>query len=90
MIVLPIFWDQHDNAQRLDETGYGVRLPTYSLTEEELAAALDRVLTDEALRSRCAAAAERLRRRPGTVVAADLIERLAVTGEPVLTATTAS
>jgi len=35
-----------------------------------------RVLTDEALRARAAAAGERLRRRPGTARAADLIERL--------------
>ena len=30
MIVLPLFWDQYDNAQRVDETGFGVRLPTYT------------------------------------------------------------
>ena len=30
MLVAPIFWDQHDNAQRVHETGYGIRLPTYS------------------------------------------------------------
>jgi UDP:flavonoid glycosyltransferase YjiC (YdhE family) len=89
MIVLPIFWDQHDNAQRLDETGYGLRLPTYSLDEEQLSAALTRVLTDDAMRARCAAAGERLRRRPGTVLAADLIERVAASGEPVVSATVA-
>ncbi|HYA09324.1 MAG TPA: nucleotide disphospho-sugar-binding domain-containing protein, partial [Gaiellaceae bacterium] len=86
MLVLPVFWDQHDNAQRVHETGYGVRLPTYAFGEEELAAAVDRLLGDEALRRRAAAAGERLRRRPGTVTAADLIERVAVGGEPVLRA----
>jgi MGT family glycosyltransferase len=76
MLVLPIFWDQHDNAQRVDETGYGVRLRTYDRAAGELAAALGRVLSDEQLRARCAAAGERLRRRPGTELAADLIEAL--------------
>ena len=77
MLVLPVFWDQHDNAQRVDECGYGFRLPTYDFADGELAAALDRMLADEALRARCAAAGERLRREPGTVLAADLIERVA-------------
>jgi len=77
MLVLPIFWDQHDNAQRVPAAGYGVRLPTYGFADGELAAAVDRVLADEPLRARCAAAGERLRGRPGTVAAADLIERVA-------------
>jgi MGT family glycosyltransferase len=76
MVVLPIFWDQHDNAQRVDETGYGVRLQTYDRAGNELAAALDRVVSDEQLRARCAAAGERLRRHPGTELAADLVETL--------------
>ncbi|HTU31160.1 MAG TPA: nucleotide disphospho-sugar-binding domain-containing protein [Solirubrobacteraceae bacterium] len=83
MIVLPIFWDQHDNAQRVHECGHGIRLPTYSLTAEALTTALDRVLGDSALRARAAAAGERLRAHPGTVRAAELIERVAVSGEPV-------
>ena len=86
MLVLPIFWDQHDNAQRVQETGYGLRLPTYSFEDEQLVGAVDTLLTDSALRARAGAAGERLRRRPGTVLAADLIERLAVTGQPVLRA----
>jgi len=84
MLVLPIFWDQHDNAQRVEETGYGIRLPTYDFDEGRLAAAVNRLLDDDALRARAAAAGERLRRRPGTVVAADLIERVAASEEPVL------
>jgi len=77
MLVLPIFWDQHDNARRVEETGYGLRLPTYAFEDGELAAAVDRLVGDDDLRRRAAAAGERLRRRPGTVTAADLIERVA-------------
>ena len=77
MVVLPVFWDQHDNAQRVHERGYGVRLPTYDFADGELGTALDRVLADEPLRARCAAAGERLRQRPGTELAADLIEGVA-------------
>ena len=32
MIVLPLFWDQYDNAQRMHELGLGVRLETYAFT----------------------------------------------------------
>jgi UDP:flavonoid glycosyltransferase YjiC (YdhE family) len=84
MLVLPIFWDQHDNAQRVHETGYGIRLPTYTFEDAQLTAAVDTLLTDVPLRARAGAAGQRLRRRPGNVLAAELIERVARTGEPVL------
>jgi MGT family glycosyltransferase len=82
MLVLPIFWDQHDNAQRVHETGYGLRLPTYTLDRAQLVGAIDRLLTDGPLRQRVRAAGARLRERPGTETAADLIERVARSGEP--------
>ena len=74
MIVLPIFWDQHDNAQRVHETGFGLRLPTYSFEERELTAAIDRLLADAALRERMRETAARLQANPGTKTAADLLE----------------
>jgi MGT family glycosyltransferase len=77
MLVLPIFWDQHDNAQRVHETGYGIRVPTYDFEDGELARALDCVLSDAPLRARCVAAGDRLRDRSGTTIAADLIEEVA-------------
>jgi len=80
MLMLPIFWDQHDNAQRVDERGVGVRLPTYSFEEEQLHSTLERLLDDETLRGRCAAAGERLHSRPGPPTAAALIAQVA-TGE---------
>jgi MGT family glycosyltransferase len=75
-VVLPLFWDQYDNAQRMDETGFGVRLDTYGHEPDELTGALARVLHDTRLHARLATVSERLHRRPGTDHAADLIERL--------------
>jgi MGT family glycosyltransferase len=77
MIVLPIFWDQHDNAQRVQETLHGVHIPTYSFEEDALVAAIDGLLSDESLSRRMRAAAARLQARPGTRRAADLIEQVA-------------
>jgi MGT family glycosyltransferase len=76
MVVLPLFWDQYDNAQRIHEKGFGVRLDTYGHEPEELTGAIDRLLADDVLRQRLSATSTRLQRRPGTAVAADLIEEL--------------
>ena len=77
MVVLPLFWDQYDNAQRIHETGFGVRLPTYAHEPEELRAAIDRLLADGALASHLDAVSRRLRDQRGTELAADLIESVA-------------
>jgi MGT family glycosyltransferase len=76
-VILPLFWDQYDNAQRLHETGFGIRLDTYTHAPEELTGAIDRLLGDDALRERLARMSRRLAAAPGTVTAADLIERAA-------------
>jgi MGT family glycosyltransferase len=83
MVVLPLFWDQYDNAQRVFDTGFGARLETYAFEDAELTGAIDRLLADQALRRRLAGVSQRLQASPGTVWAADLIERVAETREPV-------
>ncbi len=83
MIVLPLFWDQVDNAQRVDETGFGVRLSTYGFEDDELSGAIDRLLADAALNARLERMATRIQATSGTERAARLIERVARTGEPV-------
>ena len=82
-IVLPLFWDQHDNAQRMDETGCGVRLATYAFEPEKMSGAIDRLLGDGVLQRRLEEIARRLQASPGNERAAGLIERLARTREPV-------
>jgi UDP:flavonoid glycosyltransferase YjiC (YdhE family) len=74
-IVLPLFWDQHDNAQRMHELGLGIRLDTYRFTDAEMHGAVGRLLGDAALRARLAGAAATIQRRDGVRRAADLIEQ---------------
>jgi MGT family glycosyltransferase len=74
MIVLPLFWDQHDNAQRLAECGLGVRLPSYEFEDAQLHEAIERLVAGPD--RRLGDASGRLQRHPGTIRAADLIERL--------------
>jgi UDP:flavonoid glycosyltransferase YjiC (YdhE family) len=77
MIVLPLFWDQHDNAQRVHETGFGIRLRTYAFEDEELLDAIERLLGDADLHGRMRAISTRTQASPGHVHAAELIEQLA-------------
>jgi UDP:flavonoid glycosyltransferase YjiC (YdhE family) len=77
MVALPIFWDQHDNAQRVGECNFGIRLDTYGHDPDQLAVALRRLLDARELQARLAGISERLQRAPGTVRAAEAIERVA-------------
>jgi MGT family glycosyltransferase len=77
MVVLPLFWDQYDNAQRMHELGLGVRLETYTFRDEQLIDAVDGLLSDTALRSRSADIGARIRERRGLRAGADIVERVA-------------
>ena len=77
MIVLPLFWDQVDNAQRVDETGFGRRFPAYDFADDDFLRAIDGLLSDRALHDRMAAMSARIKGTSGTTRAADLIEGVA-------------
>ncbi|MEY9875054.1 MGT family glycosyltransferase [Streptacidiphilus sp. MAP12-33] len=89
MVVLPLFWDQHDNAQRMHETGFGYRLSTYAFTDEDMAAALAHVL-DPAVRERAVEVGDAVRGREGLRRAADVIEQVGRTHADVIHAPDAS
>jgi UDP:flavonoid glycosyltransferase YjiC (YdhE family) len=75
MIVLPLFWDQYDNAQRAQESGVGARLDPYRFEDAELLGAVDRLLADEELRARLELASNRIRTSSGSERIADLVEQ---------------
>jgi len=80
MVVLPLFWDQYDNAQRVDETGFGRRLATYAFEDEELPRAIDALLADTELRTRMAGIGAEIRARDGVGRAAEAIESVGLAG----------
>ncbi|MBI3217393.1 MAG: glycosyl transferase [Mycobacterium sp.] len=76
LIVLPLFWDQYENAQRIDELGFGIRLDTYGFADHELTSAVDKLLADTDLRTRLAEIGATIRSRDGLRTGADVIERV--------------
>jgi MGT family glycosyltransferase len=78
MILLPLFWDQYDNAQRMDELGFGVRLSTYAFTDQEMFDALEKLLGDHELRARMTKIGALIRERDGLRAGADIIEAVAL------------
>lgn len=76
MVVLPLFWDQHDNAQRMQELDFGIRLPTYATSPQRLNQAVDGLLADHGLRARMDRIGARIRARDGLALGADVIERI--------------
>ena len=76
MVLLPLFWDQYDNAQRMHELGFGIRLATYAFTPDELHGAVDTLLADTDLGARLDDIGKRIRDRDGLTKGADIIERV--------------
>lgn len=75
-IVVPYVWDGHDNATRVEETGHGLKMHRADWTDEELGAALTRILTDPAMAAKLKATAAHMQSRHGPTKAAQLIDQL--------------
>jgi UDP:flavonoid glycosyltransferase YjiC (YdhE family) len=73
-LVLPLAWDQPDNAARVRRLGAGNSLPPKRRSAEDLANALSHLMT-EAMRRRCRALAENSNERDGLDIAADMVEQ---------------
>lgn len=74
-VVIPFFFDQPFWARRVEQLGAGVRCAASSnVTAEQLAAVLDKVTTDTALRQRAAALGEKIRAEDGVGRAVAVIQ----------------
>ena len=76
MIVLPVWMDAVDNALRLHELGYGIRLDPVSFTDEQLLTAVDKLLKDCELRLGLKMASKRIMKENRIEMAAQLIETI--------------
>jgi UDP:flavonoid glycosyltransferase YjiC (YdhE family) len=76
MLVLPLFGDQYDNAQRLHETALGLRLNPFYCTERELIDSVDKLLSDVQLTQRMTTIGQRIRNTNDKKVISDLIEHI--------------
>ena len=74
MIVLPLFGDQHDNAQRIHEKGFGIRLKPFRATPKEFNDAIEKLLNDNELKVKMEKIAMRIQNSKSNEKAAHLIE----------------
>lgn len=76
MILMPFFGDEYDNAERVHEEGFGIRLDPYKCSKSELFTALAKITGDEMLNKMRAISQEIQEEGSGAVKAAGLISEL--------------
>ena len=78
MIVMPLFVDQFDNAQRVHEKGFGIQLNAYRCTKEELINAINKLIYDEELALRMKKISERIQLEVKLGKVGEVIEQLVI------------
>lgn len=76
LIVLPVFADQFDGAQRIQDCELGIRLNPFECSEEELLEAVNFQLNNHELAKRMKSISERLKSIKYHEIAADKLENL--------------
>ena len=76
MIVMPFTHDQFDNAQRIEEKGFGIQINSNKWLEKELIDAIDCLLNDEELKKRMRDASLRIQNEMKGNKLINLIESL--------------
>jgi UDP:flavonoid glycosyltransferase YjiC (YdhE family) len=76
MIVMPLFSDQFDTAQRVQEKGFGVKLDPYNCKENELLESIEKLVNDEMLALKMIKISERIQSSNKISKIVELIEGL--------------
>lgn len=76
MLIMPLYTDQYDNAQRIEERGFGRRIDAYHFTSNEINAKIDQILDDHEMRKRCERARDRIHCSQSKLKLCERIEKL--------------
>jgi UDP:flavonoid glycosyltransferase YjiC (YdhE family) len=75
-IIMPYVWDGHDNAMRVQETGYGLRSDRYEWTDEEMIAKIEACLTNAEMAEKLGKISKHMQSCEGPKKAAKLLAGL--------------
>ena len=78
MIIMPLYVDQFDNAQRVHEKGFGLRLNAHRCTKEELNNAINKLIYDDELSLKMKKIAQRVQSQVKSGKVGELIENLVI------------
>lgn len=70
------YFFRFDNAQRLQETGYGVKIDPYNFTANDLNSAVDQLFGDEKLKAKLKVAARRIQATDRHELFAEKVEKM--------------
>ena len=75
-IIMPYVWDGHDNATRVQETGHGLKLDRYNWNKDDMANAINTLLTDNTMAAKLKATSIHMQSQSGAEKAAELLDDL--------------
>ena len=78
MIVMPVFADQPDNAQRVQEKGFGIRINPYDCSKDELLNAIEKLANDQELFKKIKLIAGRCERESNSNKILNMVEQVVV------------
>ena len=78
LIIMPLFCDQFDNAQRVHEKGFGIRLNPHRCTKEELAKSIDSLINNNDLLLKLKKISDRIKVEVKLAKVGELIEKLVI------------
>jgi MGT family glycosyltransferase len=76
-IIMPYCWDGLDNATRIDDTGYGAKLPRYTWTDDQMWSTIEGLIGDKAMKARLTEVSRSMQAARGAEKAARIIAEIA-------------